>query len=77
MGENMQFTKKLVVCAVCAPTFAFAVDVDLDEMRANTDKYKDINVALADGYISPDNHCVSAEGEGLPPELGAMGIPTL
>ena len=70
----MNIRLKLVICAVCAPTFAFAVDVDLDEMRANTEKYKDINVALADGYITPDNHCVSAAGEGLPPELGAMGI---
>ena len=64
----------LTLLVVCAPTLAFAVDVDLDEMRANVEKYKDINVALADGYITPDNHCVSAEGEGLPPELGAMGI---
>ena len=64
----------LTLLVVCAPTLSFAVDVDLDEMRANVEKYKDINVALADGYITPDNHCVSAEGEGLPPELGAMGI---
>lgn len=58
----------------CVPTFLMAAEVDLDEMRANTEKYKDINVALADGYIPPDNRCVSAAGEGLPPELGAMGI---
>ncbi|RYH06017.1 hypothetical protein EU800_25290 [Tropicimonas sp. IMCC6043] len=51
-----------------------AADIDLDEMRASVEKYKDINVALADGYVTPDNHCVSAKGEGLPPELGAMGI---
>ena len=56
------------------PTSLFAADIDLNEMRDNVSKYKDINVALADGYISPDNNCVSAEGEGLPPELGAMGI---
>ncbi len=56
------------------PTSLFAADVDLNQMRDNVSKYKDINVALADGYITPDNHCVSAEGEGLPPELGAMGI---
>ena len=52
----------------------WAEDVDLDVMRASVEKYKDIDVALAAGYITPDNHCVSAEGEGLPPELGAMGI---
>lgn len=60
--------------AFFAPTLLMAADVDLDDMRASTEKYKDINVALADGYITPDNHCVSAAGEGLPPELGAMGI---
>lgn len=56
------------------PTALWAADVDLDALRAAVEKYKDINVALEEGYISPDNHCVSAEGEGLPPELGAMGI---
>lgn len=56
------------------PFAVSAADVDLDELREVVAKYKDINVALEEGYISPDNHCVSAEGEGLPPELGAMGI---
>lgn len=69
----MRRTAILVLLATCAPIALSAADVDLDTMRANVEKYKDINVALADGYISPDNHCVSAEGEGLPPELGAMG----
>ena len=62
----------MLVCM--APFSAWADDVDLDEMRANVEKYKDIEVALAEGYITPDNHCVSAAGEGLPAELGAMGI---
>ena len=53
---------------------ALAEDVDLDQLRISLEKYRDVNVALADGYFSPDNHCVSAAGEGLPPELGAMGI---
>jgi hypothetical protein len=60
--------------ATAAATGASAEDVDLDELRARVAKYQDVEVALADGYIDPDNHCVSAEGEGLPPELGAMGI---
>lgn len=60
--------------ATAAATAASAEDVDLDELRARVAKYQDVEVALADGYINPDNHCVSAEGEGLPPELGAMGI---
>jgi hypothetical protein len=56
------------------PGAVFATDISLDAIREATAKYKDINVALAEGYISPDNHCVSAAGEGLPPELGAMGM---
>ena len=69
--------KRMMSSALAAALFPMAVsaaDVDLDQLRVQVDKYKDINVALADGYISPDNHCVSAAGEGLPPELGAMGI---
>jgi hypothetical protein len=54
---------------------AFAETVDLDAVRAATEKYKDVEIALADGYIrDPSDHCVSAEAEGLPAELGAMGI---
>ena len=70
----MKLLSTLTLLATCVPTFLMAANVDLDDMRASTEKYKDINVALADGYITPDNHCVSAAGEGLPPELGAMGI---
>ena len=70
----MKGTALTALLAACVPIATFAADVDLDTMRANVEKYRDIAVALADGYITPDNHCVSAEGEGLPPELGAMGI---
>lgn len=52
-----------------------ADDVDLDEIRAATEKYKDVNVALADGYIpDPSGMCVDAGMEGLPAEWGGMGI---
>jgi hypothetical protein len=56
------------------PVTALGAEVGLDDLRKAVEKYKDVNVALADGYITPDNHCVSAAGEGLPAELGAMGI---
>ena len=64
----------LTLLAVIAPISALADDVDLEAMRAGVEKYKDINVALAEGYITPDNHCVSAASEGLPAELGGMGM---
>ncbi len=48
---------------------------EIEAIRKATEKYKDVNVALADGYISPPPvECVSAAHEGLPPEWGAMGI---
>lgn len=64
----------LAALAVLFPTTLPAADVDLDQLREAMSKYKDINVAMEEGFITPDNHCVSAGGEGLPPELGAMGI---
>ncbi|NRG17351.1 hypothetical protein HPQ64_06600 [Rhizobiales bacterium] len=72
-------SSRLVVLAFSAVlacgAAAFADDYDLDALRAATEKYKDVNVALAEGFIAdPSGHCVSAEAEGLDPALGAMGI---
>lgn len=47
----------------------------IEAIRAATAKYADVNVALAEGFIpAPPGDCVSAAMEGLPAELGAMGI---
>lgn len=47
----------------------------LDEVRSLTEKYKDINVALADGYVrDPADMCDTATMSGKPPEWGAMGV---
>ena len=47
----------------------------LAEIRAATEKYSDVEVALAEGYIAdPGDLCVMAPAEGLPAELGGMGI---
>lgn len=70
----MRRTLAIALAASVFPMFVSAADVDLDKLRDVVSKYKDVNIALAEGYITPDNHCVSAAGEGLPPELGAMGI---
>ncbi len=66
-----------VAIAALAVPFTAAADQasELEAIRKATEKYKDVNVALADGYISPPPvECVSAAHEGLPAELGAMGI---
>lgn len=55
-----------------------AVWADADPLaaiRAATAKYEDVNVALAEGFFpAPPGDCVSAAAEGLPPDMGAMGI---
>lgn len=68
-------TTSAIVISLAGTSLAFADDYDLDALRAAAEKYKDVNVALAEGYIpDPSGHCVSAAEEGLPPELGGMGI---
>lgn len=48
---------------------------DIAAVRAAAEKYQDVNVALANGYVpDPSGHCVDAAAEGLPPEWGAMGL---
>jgi hypothetical protein len=48
---------------------------EVAKVRAAVEKYRNVEVALADGYIrDPANHCVTAEMAGFPAEYGAMGI---
>ena len=47
----------------------------LDEVRALTEKYKDVKVALAEGFIrDPFDLCETADMMGKPASAGAMGI---
>lgn len=47
----------------------------LDQVRAATERFRDVKVALAEGYIAdPGNVCESAEMMGRPAEDGAMGV---
>jgi hypothetical protein len=44
-------------------------------VRQATEKYRDVNVALAEGYIrDPFDVCDTAPMMGRPAELGAMGV---
>ena len=57
------------------PASASTREPSLNEVRAATDRYRDVNVALAEGYIrDPGNICDAAEMMGRPKELGVMGI---
>jgi hypothetical protein len=47
----------------------------LAEVRRATERFKDVHVALAEGYIrDPGNMCETAEMMGRPAALGAMGV---
>jgi hypothetical protein len=47
----------------------------LDEVRRATERFRDVAVALAEGYIrDPFDLCDTAEMMGRPASLGAMGI---
>jgi hypothetical protein len=57
------------------PASADDVAAQVEAVRAATLHFADVNMALAEGFIpDPSGHCVSAEAEGLPADLGAMGI---
>jgi len=45
----------------------------LEAVRAATERFQDIKVALAEGYVA-DPDCVTADMMGLPKEVGAMGV---
>lgn len=47
----------------------------LAEVRAVTEKYQDVNVALAEGFIrDPSDMCETADMMGRPASAGAMGV---
>ena len=65
----------LAAALTLAAPAAWADEVDLDQLRSALEKYQDVTIALADGYIpDPAGHCITAKMEGLPAELGAMGL---
>jgi hypothetical protein len=62
--------------ALCVATPAAAQpEPDLAAVRAAAERFRDVNVALAEGYVrDPLNLCDTASMMGRPAELGAMGI---
>ena len=47
----------------------------LDQVRAATERFRDVKVALAEGYVrDPMDHCVVAPDIGRPAADGAMGV---
>jgi hypothetical protein len=51
------------------------IEAVVAKIKAANERFTDVNVALAEGYIrDPHDLCITAEMEGQPAELGAMGI---
>jgi len=71
-----------VTCCAVAVTLLLAPPARSTEtedavkaMRAASERFADVDVALAEGYLrDPMNHCFGAEMMGMPPEWGVMGI---
>jgi hypothetical protein len=52
-----------------------SVDPTLEMVRAATERFRDVEVALAEGYVrDPMNICDTAEMMGMPADYGVMGI---
>ena len=66
----------MVACALTASACGDATaDPSLDDVRAATERFRDLDVALAEGYIrDPAGRCETADMMGLPPETGGMGV---
>ena len=64
--------------AAVSPTPAEVLDAGeptLDQVRAATARFQDVNVALAEGYLrDPTDVCETADMMGRPAADGAMGI---
>ncbi len=79
MNRELRRSKWMIMASVglafgCAGSLAAAGEAeDIAAVIEATAKYADVSVALAEGFV-PAGECVSAAGEGLPPEWGAMGI---
>lgn len=63
------------VSAQPTPTPLALTEPTLEAVLAATERFKDVSIALAEGYIpDPMNICETAEMMGRPAELGVMGI---
>ena len=63
-----------LLLGVAAPAAAQS-EPSLAEIRAATERFRNVDVALAEGYVrEPSNTCETAAAMGRPAALGAMGI---
>ena len=82
--ETTRFTKFHRAAMACvslgmllasSPALADETADAVAAMRAAAERFQDVEVALAEGYVrDPANHCFTAGMMGMPPEWGVMGI---
>ena len=64
-----------LLSSIATPATGNPAEPDLATVRAATERFRDVNVALAEGYIrDPMNVCDTAPMMGRPAALGAMGV---
>lgn len=64
-----------VATAARIPHRTTSAEPDLAAVRKATERFRDVKVATAEGYVrEPTNTCEVAEMMGKPAKLGAMGI---
>lgn len=72
MGLTVMGLMMLVLPGAAA---AHGVAAEIEKVRIASQRFADVKVALAEGYVpAPPGECISASHEGLPPEWGGMGI---
>jgi hypothetical protein len=83
LQKGFNIMRTLTGAAVLAAVIAISVpgvrastgEPSLAEVRAATERFRDVNVALAEGYLrDPMDLCDTADMMGQPAKLGAMGI---
>ena len=74
----MKFMRMLaLVCTAACATASMAevAEPSLESVRAATERFRDVKVALAEGYIAPPGAmCETAAHMGKPAGMGAMGV---
>lgn len=70
---NGRLTAALAMLLAVGACARAPAEPTLAEVRAATERYRDVNVAIAEGYTT-DNKCVTAQMLGFPAEQGAMGL---
>lgn len=74
-GEATEEMPQSVEAAEAGAAVAVPTEPSLDDIRLATERFQDVDVALAEGYVrDPMNVCETAEIAGRPASEGAMGV---